>query len=47
MNRDKDTPVLIHPLTRYEILDHTDRALWIGQKQQLNLSILSHDLGNQ
>ncbi|CAG8643555.1 16309_t:CDS:2 [Funneliformis mosseae] len=35
--------VLIHPLTKKEVLDHTDRAVWMGDSFPLDLSIL-HDL---
>eukprot|EP01116_Phalansterium_solitarium_P013525 TRINITY_DN3090_c0_g1_i1.p2 TRINITY_DN3090_c0_g1~~TRINITY_DN3090_c0_g1_i1.p2 ORF type:complete len:145 (+),score=19.55 TRINITY_DN3090_c0_g1_i1:54-488(+) len=37
--------VLLHPLTRYEIRDHTERAMWLGQPVPLDLSVLSADLG--
>jgi DOPA 4,5-dioxygenase len=37
--------ILVHPLTRYEIRDHTERSIWIGQPWPLDLSVLSHDLG--
>lgn len=36
--------VLLHPLTRYEVLDHTDRAMWMGKEIPLDVSTLSHDL---
>ena len=36
---------LIHPITRYEVLDHTERALWLGEKMPLNLGALTPDLG--
>jgi len=36
--------VLLHPLTSNEVLDHTTRAMWLGEKLALNLSCLSHDL---
>lgn len=36
---------LIHPLTRLEIRDHTERAAWMGGPLPLNLAVLSHDLG--
>ncbi|RSH85945.1 uncharacterized protein EHS24_004131 [Apiotrichum porosum] len=32
--------VLIHPLTRQEILDHTERAAWMGPSFTLDLSQL-------
>lgn len=36
--------VLLHPLTESEVLDHSERAFWLGQKLPLDFSILSHDL---
>ncbi|RWS20351.1 hypothetical protein B4U80_12099, partial [Leptotrombidium deliense] len=33
-------PVLVHPLTEREILDHTNRAMWIGQSMPLDVSYL-------
>ena len=36
--------VLLHPLTRYELKDHTERAMWLGPPLTLNLSVLSSDL---
>ncbi len=35
--------VLVHPLTRHEIKDHTLHAAWLGQKLELNLSFLRHE----
>ncbi len=32
--------VLIHPVTGNELLDHTHNALWLGERQSLNLSVL-------
>lgn len=32
--------VLIHPVTKNELLDHTHHALWLGVPQALNLSVL-------
>ncbi len=37
--------ILLHPLTRWEIIDHTDRAMFLGQSLPLDLSVLSWDLG--
>lgn len=39
--------VLLHALTRYEVLDHTYRAFWLGQKLSLDLTPLSPDLGEE
>jgi aromatic ring-cleaving dioxygenase len=32
--------ILIHPLTGNELLDHTHNALWLGERQALNLAML-------
>lgn len=32
--------VLIHPVTGNELLDHTHHALWLGERQPLDLSVL-------
>ena len=32
--------VLIHPVTDDELKDHTHHALWLGERQPLNLSVL-------
>mgnify|MGYP002715450367 CR=1 FL=1 len=37
--------VLLHPLTRFEVVDHTDRAMWLGKSMPLDLTPLSPDLG--
>ena len=39
--------VLLHPLTRKEILDHTIRAMWLGSSIPLDTSVLSEDLGDE
>lgn len=36
-----DLSVLIHPLTRREVLDHTDRAAWLGKPFPLDISALN------
>ena len=33
-------PVLMHPVTGNELLDHTHHAFWLGTPQQLDLSKL-------
>ena len=33
-------PILFHPVTDNELLDHTHHALWLGQPQALDLSCL-------
>ena len=33
--------VLVHPLSGNALLDHTDYAMFLGQKEQLNLAIFS------
>jgi DOPA 4,5-dioxygenase len=37
-------PILLHPLTESEVLDHSDRAFWMGQKLPLDFSGLSPEL---
>lgn len=37
--------ILLHPLTRHEVLDHTIRSMWLGKDMPLDISVLSHDLG--
>ena len=37
--------VLLHPLTRYEVVDHTARAMFLGPSLFLDLHVLSNDLG--
>lgn len=37
--------VLLHPLTRMEVLDHTKRAMFLGPKLPLDTSVLAEDLG--
>jgi DOPA 4,5-dioxygenase len=36
--------VLLHPLTRFEVKDHTERAVWFGDKLPLDTSVLSPEL---
>lgn len=38
--------ILLHPLTRYEVIDHTHRAMFLGKPLPLDVSVLSSDLGN-
>ena len=33
--------VFVHPISDNEVLDHTDRALWMGAVRPLDLSVLS------
>eukprot|EP00128_Syssomonas_multiformis_P012800 Colp12_sorted_trinity150504_noHs@13234 len=35
-----DLTVFIHPLTRYELKDHTHRAFWLGKEYSLKLDVL-------
>jgi len=44
-NRPFNLSILLHPLTRWEVRDHTERALWLGQSMPLDLTILEADLG--
>lgn len=37
--------VLLHPLTRNEILDYTTRAMWLGKDMPLDISLLREDIG--
>lgn len=37
--------IILHPLTRYEVLDHTTRAMWLGKSMPLDISGLNEDLG--
>lgn len=41
-----DLSILIHPLTRWEVEDHTSRSMWLGQPYPLDLTPLSQDLGS-
>ncbi len=36
----KECPVLVHPITHNELDDHTKNAIWIGEKQFLDLTKL-------
>jgi DOPA 4,5-dioxygenase len=36
--------VLVHPLTRFEVTDHTSRAVWFGDKLPLDVSVLTPEL---
>jgi len=36
--------ILLHPLTKSEVLDHSERAFWMGQKLLLDFSHLSSAL---
>ena len=37
--------VFIHPISDNELLDHRDRALWMGAVRPLDLSVLGDDAG--
>lgn len=39
LNREQ-LDVLVHPVTEDELADHTERAMWLGNKLQLNLDKL-------
>ncbi|RWR99476.1 hypothetical protein B4U79_18615 [Dinothrombium tinctorium] len=47
MKNRRSLSVLIHPLTRYEVLDHSERAAWIGQSLPLDLTALSEHLEHE
>lgn len=38
--------VFVHPICDNEVLDHTDRALWMGAVRPLDLSVLSNGPGD-
>ena len=38
--------VFVHPLCDNEVLDHTDRAMWMGAVRPLDLSVLSNGPGD-
>eukprot|EP01126_Amoeba_proteus_P054915 TRINITY_DN677_c0_g1_i1.p1 TRINITY_DN677_c0_g1~~TRINITY_DN677_c0_g1_i1.p1 ORF type:complete len:195 (+),score=36.23 TRINITY_DN677_c0_g1_i1:116-700(+) len=40
-----DLSILLHPLSRHEIEDHTGRSLWLGPPFRLDLTVLNEDLG--
>lgn len=43
-NRSPANSVLLHPLTKSEVIDHTTRAFWLGQKMPLDTSKLDSSL---
>ena len=43
LNRE-DLSVMIHPLTRYELLDHTIHSTWMGTPMKLRLDVLAQEL---
>lgn len=36
--------ILLHPLTRNEVLDHTSHAMWLGKDMPLDISVLNDDM---
>lgn len=34
--------VLVHPLTREDVIDHTERAVWMGPSFPVDTSVLKH-----
>jgi DOPA 4,5-dioxygenase len=38
--------VLVHPISDSELLDHSDRAMWLGAVRPLDLSVLSAGPGD-
>lgn len=38
--------VFVHPISDNELLDHTDRAMWMGAVRPLDLSVLSAGPGD-
>ncbi|KFH66909.1 hypothetical protein MVEG_07434 [Podila verticillata NRRL 6337] len=43
LNRGKHS-VLVHPLTKGQLLDHTTRAIWMGQSLPLDFEIFKQDV---
>lgn len=37
--------VFIHPISNSDLLDHRDRALWMGAVRPLDLSVLKDEVG--
>jgi len=37
----RDLVVFLHPITGNDLVDHRDRAMWMGAVRPLNLSVLS------
>ena len=37
--------IFVHPLSDNELLDHVERAMWMGQVRPLDLSVLSNGPG--
>jgi DOPA 4,5-dioxygenase len=38
--------ILLHPLSRHEVEDHTGRSMWLGPPFRLDLTVLTEDLGH-
>lgn len=38
-----ETTVLLHPLTRHCVEDHSGRAMWLGPPFRIDLTVLEHD----
>ena len=34
--------ILVHPLTRHEVIDHSERAIWMGTPAPVDLTALSN-----
>ena len=45
MQRRNKMSIMIHPLTRYEVVDHTQRVMWLGPSLPLDVSVLTEDIG--
>lgn len=39
-NRPQSLDIVIHPLTRWQTLDHTQRAIWLGTPRAMNRAVL-------
>lgn len=46
LNRGKHS-VLVHPLTKEILFDHTERAIWMGQPLPLDFDIFEEDVAEQ
>jgi len=38
--------ILLHPLSRYEIEDHSARSMFLGPEYRLDLTVLAADIGH-
>lgn len=38
--------IFIHPLTKYEYIDHTDRVVFMGKSYDINVNMLRKEISN-